>query len=284
MKLIFTLSAGRTGTAFLAELLARNLPEAEVHHERIGYDTFGVDTPDLSHLALFNSRGNIQKVQRFWKKKFGRILNSHVDVYAETSHVLMKAGLVENAVNLCRGHELHFIRLRRALVPTLLSYERRGDFLNKSSQWIWYLDDDYPRLFIKPDKFRRFGLHGLRLWYLMEVEFRAAYYKERYQGVPGVYFHKADIDELNDVNKAAAILSALHGQHRTEGVVVPGKKNVSEASKTPDADHLRVLEKLVAGARSLDPRATAREYVSQGVDPFFPDANATHGCVEMGKR
>jgi hypothetical protein len=270
MKLIFTLSAGRTGTAFLAELFVRNFPGAEVYHERMGYDAFGVDTPDLSHLTLFNSRGNILKVQRFWEQKLGRILRSPVDVYAETSHVLMKAGLVENAVRLCRGHELHFIRLRRAAVPTLLSYERRGDFLNKGNQWLWYLDEGYPRNFIKPEVFRQFGLHGLGLWYLMEVDFRAAYYEERHQGNPGVFFHETDIDDLNNPARVAALLSAVHGEHHSDGVEIPGKKNVSKALEPPDPEHLRALEKLVAGTKSLKPRATAREYVLAGVDPFAP--------------
>ncbi len=128
MKLVFTLSAGRTGTAFLAELFAQNLLEAEVHHERVGFDSFGVDTPEVSDLMLYNNRGNVRKVQKFWERKLSRILRSRVDTYVETSHVLMKAGLVENSVRLCQGHELHFIRLRRAMVPTLLSYECRGGF------------------------------------------------------------------------------------------------------------------------------------------------------------
>jgi len=271
MKLIYTLSAGRTGTAFLAELFARNFQDAEVHHERLNYDAFGVDIPDLSHLSLFNSRGNIQKVQHFWKKKLARILESNVHVYAETSHVLMKAGLVENAVRLCRGHELHFVRLRRAPVPTLLSYERRGDFLNKSSQWLWYLDDAYPRNFIKPEAFRRFGIHGLRLWYLVEIEFRAAYYRERYQDAEGVFFHEADIDQLNDSNQAAAILSALHGEHSPESVIVPPKINASQDSESPTPEQLRFLHKMVDATKNMEPWATAREYVSQGVDPFFPN-------------
>jgi hypothetical protein len=40
MKLVFTLTAGRTGAAFLAELLARSFPFAEVHHERLGWVAF----------------------------------------------------------------------------------------------------------------------------------------------------------------------------------------------------------------------------------------------------
>jgi len=271
MKLIFTLSAGRTGTAFLAELLSGNLPDAEVYHERIGFEAFGVDAPDLSHLTLFNSRGNIRKVRRFWDQKLDRILKGSTEFYAETSHVLMKAGLVENAVRRCKGHELHFVRLRRAQVPTLLSYERRGDFLNKSSQWLWYLDHDYPRTFINAKAFRQFGLYGLRLWYLVEIEFRAVYYQERYKHSPGVHFHEADIDELNEPIKAAELLSALYTELPPQAVRIPDKMNASEEVRPPDPEHLRWLEKLVAGTKSLDPHASAREFLREKVDLFAPD-------------
>lgn len=271
MKLIFTLSTGRTGTAFLSELLAQNLPGAEVHHERLGFDAFGVHTPDLSDMVLFNSRGNVSKVKRFWEQKLERILESKAEIYAETSHVLMKAGLVENAVRICRGHELHFIRLRRAIVPTLLSYERRGDFMNKSSQWLWYLDDAYPRTFVKPEQFRRLGFSGLALWYLLEVEFRAAYYRERYGDEPGVSFHAADLDDLNDPSNATALLSAIRGEPLVERVIIPEKKNVSEAPKPPEEGHRRFLEKIVAATEGLSSESTAREFVGEGVDFFAPD-------------
>jgi len=271
MKLIFTLSAGRTGTAFLAELLAGNLPDAEVYHERIGFEAFGVDAPDLSHLTLFNSRGNIRKVRRFWDQKLDRILKGSTEFYAETSHVLMKAGLVENAVRRCKGHELHFVRLRRAQIPTLLSYERRGDFLNKSSQWLWYLDHDYPRTFINTKAFRQFGLHGLRLWYLVEIEFRAVYYQERYKHSPGVHFHEADIDELNEPIKAAELLSALYPERPSQAVRIPEKMNASEEVRPPDPELLRRLEKLVAGTKSLEPYASARKFLHEKVDLFAPD-------------
>jgi hypothetical protein len=271
MKLVFTLTAGRTGTFFLAKLLARNGPRAEVHHERLGFEAFGVDTPDVSDLMLFNSRGNVQKVRRFWDSKFSRILGSGAGMYVETSHVLMKAGLVENAVRLCRGHELHLIRLRRSLVPTLLSYERRGDFVNKGSQWLWYLDETYPRTFISSDRFSAFGLHGLRLWYLMEIEYRAAYYRERYQGSPGVHFHQADIEQLNDPVQARALLMGIDRGQTPGELIIPDPVNVSNHGQQPDLQTIQTLERLVAGTRNMDPSATARDYVRGRIDPFAPE-------------
>jgi hypothetical protein len=252
-------------------LLAQNLPNAEVHHERIGFDAFGVDVPDLSHMTLFNSRGNIRKVRRFWDQKLDRILKGHTEFYAETSHVLMKAGLVENAVRRCKGHDLHFVRLHRAKVPTLLSYERRGDFLNKSSQWLWYLDHDYPRTFINADAFRQFGFHGLSLWYMVEIEFRAVYYQERYKHSQGVYFHETDIDELNKSANAEELLSSIYPEFPPNSVRIPKKTNASKEVRSPDPEYLQRLEKLVAGTKSLDPYASAREFLREKVDIFAPD-------------
>src|SRR6266849_1968222 len=93
---VFTMTTGRSGTAYLAGLLAANLPDVESHHELLGWDQFGVNTPDLSHMTLFNSQGNIETVRSFWRQKLARIAAAPSRFYVETSHLLMKAGLVEN--------------------------------------------------------------------------------------------------------------------------------------------------------------------------------------------
>ena len=38
---VFTITTGRSGTNFLAELLASNLNDAEVHHEQLNYQDWG---------------------------------------------------------------------------------------------------------------------------------------------------------------------------------------------------------------------------------------------------
>jgi hypothetical protein len=74
---IFSVSTGRSGTAYLAKLLAANLPDAEIHHERTGYQNFGVHTPDASHFTLFNSLGNVKNVQDYWAQKLSRIARAN---------------------------------------------------------------------------------------------------------------------------------------------------------------------------------------------------------------
>jgi hypothetical protein len=81
---VFTMTTGRSGTLYPAQLLAQNLPDAECYHEIVGWDRFGVDTPDLSHMTLFNSQGNVEKVQAFWRSKLARIAATPRQLYVET--------------------------------------------------------------------------------------------------------------------------------------------------------------------------------------------------------
>ena len=66
-RLLYSISTGRCGTMFLANLIRANLRQdaAVVHHERTGFLNFGVHTPDLSHLTTFNTVGNVAHVREF---------------------------------------------------------------------------------------------------------------------------------------------------------------------------------------------------------------------------
>ena len=157
---VFTLTAGRTGTAWLAAFLGDSLPDCDAHHEILGYDRFGVDTPDLSHLTLFNSKGVCDEVRAFWQRKLARVAACRRTWYVETSHVLMKAGLVEH-LDLLAGagsSRIHLVSLSRDIVATVASYSQRGDFSNVGNQWLWYLDPDYPQNILHPAPFKRHGL------------------------------------------------------------------------------------------------------------------------------
>ena len=105
---IFTVTTGRSGTGYLTRLLSENLVDAEVHHERLGYQAFGVDTPDASHFTLFNSVGNVVQVQDFWRQKL-----------TEISHFNAKAGLIENLGGLHEHGDVHLIVLYRDPLATL---------------------------------------------------------------------------------------------------------------------------------------------------------------------
>ena len=159
-RFVFTIAPGRCGTRFLSSLLERNLPAAEVHHERIGYRSFGVHTPDASHFTLFNSVGNVSAVREFWSRKLTALRYGNQPHYVETSHFLAKAGLVENLDLLGDEPEVHLIVLRRELFALAWSLANRMDFANFGFTWLFALDPRYPRIIVDPSPLDRFGMLG----------------------------------------------------------------------------------------------------------------------------
>lgn len=256
MRCIFTLTAGRTGTAYLAELLRCNMADIAAHHEILSYKSFGVDTPDISHMHAFNAFGNTEEVRAFWQRKWQRIQATGARTYAETSHVLMKAGMVENLATLAQEHEVHFIHLTRNFYPTLVSYHHRHDFTNMGNQWLWYLDPNYPRNKVDATPFRALGIHGVRLWYLCEINVRAHYYRLKYAHAPHLHFHHATLESLNDPEAVAALLAELGAPKPAGEVIIPPKKNENANTAPLSPQHKEMLDTLL-GKFSFDAQAYA---------------------------
>lgn len=260
---IFTLTAGRTGTAFLADFLRANMNDAEVHHERFGFDLFGVETPDLSHFTLFNSQGNVPKVQEFWKQKLRRILDVGAACYAETSHVLMKAGLVENIEPLLDAGTVHLVNLTRDIVDTIASYRRRMDFVNRGNMWLWYLDPGYPRTIVDFQAFESMGWEGICYWYICEVRTRAEYYRLLLEDEARVCVHDVQLEQLNRVEGASALLSALGQVRPTEDITIPPPANESPRVVKGLHEYRESVAQKFSHVQ-FDPRVLAAEYYERG--------------------
>lgn len=176
-RFVFTLTAGRTGTAWLAEFLSRTLA-CDAVHEPLGIDDFGTRMPDIRLMRSFNERGNNALVRTFWDGKLAEI--APLSRYVETNHTLGKCGLIEN---LCRhplAAESAVIVLRRDLVAQAKSYVARGDFRNVTISWQWYLHAGYPNAIVNPAPFARLGQIGLAVWYCYEMDARQYYYRALY--------------------------------------------------------------------------------------------------------
>lgn len=247
MKLIFTLTPGRTGSTYLAALLNQNLEHALVHHEILNYQAFGLDTPDISHLHQFNAIGNTPHVQQFWQRKFKRILEGDYATYAETSHILMKAGLVDNAIQLLKDHEVHFIILKRDLFKTLVSYHARHDFENVGNQWMWYLDPNYPRKLSPCHLYENNVIQSIRFWYVQEVMARAYYYHMMCQQFPHLHFHEVELTDLNTEKGVQSLFKALDIKPKQQPLQLPGKKNETRTTLTMTPE-IEVIKKIVATA------------------------------------
>jgi hypothetical protein len=262
-RFVFTLTAGRTGTAGLAKLFEVNFPAAECHLEIIGWDSFGLDSPDLSTMTLFNSQGNVAPVRAFWERKFERILASPAAVYVETSHVLMKAGLMEN-LDLIEGQgDVHFVILQRDLFETVMSYRNRYDFTNKSMWWLWYLDPRYPRNIVDSSRLAGLGINGVCLWYIFEVRARAAYYRMLFEGRGALHFHRIDLAELNDTAKVSELLQAVTGQHPAAAASIPARQNRGKNRHPFPPGEIDAIRQLIDKV-DFDAEATARGFIEQG--------------------
>ncbi len=148
-QFIYTITTGRSGTTYLTELLKRNIADAEVYHERSSYTRLGIDSPDASHFTLFNSVGNVAQVRAFWQQKFERDAAGPSSCYAELSHPLSKAGLIEN-LDLLEGRGVvHLILLKRDILEILWSFVNRFDFENNAFTWLFTLDPFYPNVIVR---------------------------------------------------------------------------------------------------------------------------------------
>jgi len=259
---IFTMTQGKTGTYFLTSLLENNLADCEVHHEILGYDKFGIDTPNISTFTLFNSQGNVREVQSFWEKKLKKIAKTPHKIHIETSHLLIKAGLIENLDFLPSSDIVHFIILKRDIIKILKSYQNSFDFLNKGNMWLWYLDPDYPKIIVNPKHFAFLGIHGVRLWYIYEIETRIEYYKSILKGRKNIFFHTVNIDDLNNEDKVKKLIKDMKLKPKSNQIFIPPKLNVSR-------QRFEIKENILNNVRDLieslpKPSILAKRYIKNG--------------------
>src|SRR5688572_8969314 len=109
-RFIFSITAGRTGTAWITNFLGENLGIKSIH-EPLGIDDFGNQMPDIKTMRMFNDRGLTDFVRQFWDRKFAGI--EHFHSYAESNHTLAKCGLLEYAAELQKKNEFVFLCIRR---------------------------------------------------------------------------------------------------------------------------------------------------------------------------
>ena len=138
---IFTLSAGRTGTAWLSKFLAVNL-NCEALHKSIGVEDFGNRMPDIKIMRSFNENGNNAIVNDFWKRKFSMLTSN---IHIETNHTLGKCELIENISRSQLAEKSRIIILKRDIVRQCASYVVRHDFVHITTAWQWYLHPSYQK-------------------------------------------------------------------------------------------------------------------------------------------
>jgi hypothetical protein len=261
-QFLFPLTTGRSGTVFLTELLRLNWSGAEVHHERLGYTALGVDTPDASHFTFFNSVGNVEHVQDFWRRKLARVLESSAARYAEVSHFLFKAGLVENIAPLAEAGEVHLVILTRDTFKIQWSYVNRFEFANFGYTWLFALDPRYPNTVVQSDPFMKHGVAGNALWYVHEVFARAEYYALLTADMPNVHLHRVDLSEITRPEGAARLLRALGEEMDPDDVRMPPRRNATK--QTMFDDKMKEFCRRLAKGTPLQSETMARRFFDSG--------------------
>ena len=259
-KFIFTITTGRSGTAFLYSLLKENIKDCEAYHEKIfGYDKFGVETPDISHLQTFNSKGNTTYIKKFWKRKFDIILKSDSKTYIETSHILAKAGLIENLEYLLPHGNVYLINLKRDVIKTLLSFYQRCDFRNIGNDWMWYLDYNYPKNITKFSTYEAMKMPDPSLWYYFEMQARAEYYKLLTKGERGIKIITVNLENLNKKEYAKQFFKKIGFQRKK--ILIPPPQNVSSSRMEIAKKTIRNIRKKV---RDINPKEIASYFYNSG--------------------
>lgn len=228
--LIFTISAGRTGTAWLADLLKANLVPGAIH-EPIGPRDFGVRMPEIGTMRTFNEDGMVDRVRQFWDRKAMTI--PETGPYAETNHTLAKCGLIEFLAEANPAPKISIICLRRNWVDQALSYIRRRDFLSSTVIWQWYLDPHCARKIVDPRSLKGLGAQIPMFWYMAEMEARQAYYRRLFGN--RMSFIDCTIENISEPPGAAQLLADLGHDGRLP-LSLPPPSNTTPKSEIKGAE------------------------------------------------
>jgi len=259
--LVYTITTGRSGTNFLADLLRANLPGAEVHHERAGWLDLGLNCPDASHLTRFNTLGNRPEIRAFWRRKLARDAGVAAPIYAEATHLNAKAGLVENLDLVPDGVGVVLVAQRRDPFRTVWSIHNRMDFRNYGFTWLWALDPRYRNVIADAKPLQKYGMAGSALWYVIEMQVRAAYYRRLVSEMPGVTFLDTSLEDIATEAGAARLLDAV-APDRPETVQIPPPANTLSDVFFGDEDK-RKVEDLVRRV-TWDAEEIAGRYFASG--------------------
>ncbi len=194
-KLIFTVTAGRTGTKYLARLLA-GIPDATALHE-----------PDPSYRQLMRVAVQDPGIARafFLRLKFPFIAAAPGGIYAETSHMFCKGFFVPL---LQLGMRPGLVFLRRPPRAVALSHLERDTVPARTplgNAYVLRPDDDNV---LPIADWRQLTDYQLCFWYALAIEFRQWRYSE-FARMLGLPLFDTSAAELNDYARFAAMLDAF---------------------------------------------------------------------------
>jgi len=254
-RLIFTITAGRTGTAWLASFIKENSSFLSIH-EFTGIDDFGYRMPDIRTMRTFNDIGITEYVKKFWDRKFESFQT--IPQYAESNHTLSKCGLIEymdKYIDL--NIDIDIILLKRSnRIKQAISYLTRSDFLHVTIHWQWYLSFNYKRKLLNPKPFLKHGIVGITFWYIFEMESRQEYYKQLYGD--RFNFIDAKLEEVTTTNGGILLANSLKINKK---IILPPPKNTNNLKPSPEMIKLATN---FGSMCNINPKNIAKIFIESG--------------------
>ncbi len=168
-RLIFSVTTGRSGTAYLASIFGFAAGVYSVHEPE----------PEYSDVLRVIQNDPAQAQKFLLEKKLPAILNSGANIYVETSHLACK-GFLEPLLEL--GVIPDLIIHRRDPRDVALSMLRMGTIPGRSEKGLkFYLSPDDPGV-LTLRQWQKLHDYQLCYWYCLEIERRAVHYKQLFLG------------------------------------------------------------------------------------------------------
>jgi len=226
-QLIFTVTAGRTGTNYLAHLLAC-VPGVAAYHE-----------PDPSYRRLMRAAVRDPGLARAFllELKLPSIAAAPGSIYAETSHMFCKGFFVPLLQLGLRPGLVFLRRPPREVAHSLLQHDMVPARTPLGNAYMFHPDD----LNVLPiPRWKRLTDYQLCFWYALAIERRQLRYAE-FALTLGLPIFDASAVELNDFARFAALLDTfglshgpeLEGEHARIGAL---RHNANVNRRTVAAD------------------------------------------------
>lgn len=258
---VYSVSAGRVGTRFWAEFFTRNLPGAEVHHERTSCTEMGTNTPDSRQSKTFNTLGNTIETKGFWRHKLTADRFGAGETYVEISHFLCKAGLIENLHFLPQDSRIDLLFLDRDTFDLTWSYANRYDFSNNGFTWLFSLDPNYPKAILPSGPYIEDGMIGRCLWYVHEMKARMAYYERLVSDQSNVHCHHLFLEPAMIESQASSLFREMFPEQKTPVSLPP---RINESKSFSLGEQGKELVKDLMARFKLDPKTLGQEFYASG--------------------
>jgi hypothetical protein len=195
-RLIFSVSTGRSGTAYLSKILGY-IPNVSSHHE---------PKPSFSKV-LRAVQQNKKIAYDFWiAHKLPVIAKEAAPIYIETSHLLCK-GFLEPLLDLEIVPDL--IVLKRPHRQVSLSFCRFGTIPGRTAKGLKYLFSPSDPDVLSLPSWQKCNDYQLCYWYCLEIERRSYQYKRLFSEL-GSRVVSFSLDEISTIEGFEALREVLN--------------------------------------------------------------------------